>query len=89
VAGPVASRVGSRSRTYWAERGRRIGETGSTARIIARRRALTCADLVWELALRRTRDCVDPITPVLFGGTDSESNLKALCRDDNLTKGGR
>jgi 5-methylcytosine-specific restriction protein A len=30
---------------------------------------------------------VDHIQPVLFGGTDDESNLQALCEHCNLTKG--
>jgi 5-methylcytosine-specific restriction enzyme A len=30
---------------------------------------------------------VDHVTPVLFGGTDDESNLQALCADCNLAKG--
>ena len=30
---------------------------------------------------------VDHITPVLFGGSDDESNLQAFCADCNLAKG--
>lgn len=32
---------------------------------------------------------VDHITPVLFGGTDDERNLQALCAACNLTNGPR
>ena len=32
---------------------------------------------------------VDHITPVLFGGTDDESNLQASCERCNLGKGAR
>jgi 5-methylcytosine-specific restriction endonuclease McrA len=32
---------------------------------------------------------VDHITPVLFGGTDDESNLQASCARCNLGKGAR
>jgi 5-methylcytosine-specific restriction protein A len=34
-------------------------------------------------------DHVDHITPLLFGGTNDESNLESLCQDCNLTEGGR
>jgi 5-methylcytosine-specific restriction endonuclease McrA len=30
---------------------------------------------------------VDHVHPVLFGGTDDESNLEALCERCNLVKG--